>query len=123
MQKVSVITPVPNLLVFISLPSWSGARFLPDFVDEAHVVGSHPEHIDIGFLKGRFTPTMSTCTLSTDLHLAHKPGRRAKGWHPPSSSTIPALGSAISNRSCSEIPDRGQGLLLFVPCFHTHVLL
>lgn len=50
---------VPNLLDFLSVPPWSGFRFLPDFVNEAHIVGPHPEHVNVGFLEGRFTPTMN----------------------------------------------------------------
>lgn len=48
---------VPILLAFIS-PRPVRGQLSPDFVDEAHVVGSYSEHINIGFLKGRFTPAM-----------------------------------------------------------------
>ena len=110
-------------------PTWSGTRFSPDFVDEAHIIGSHPEHIDVGFLKGRFAPAMKVCTVSTDQHLAHRPWRRAKGWHPPTSSTIPLqevlLAANPILRFLSDMVWRGggQGWLVFIPCFHAHVLM
>lgn len=77
-----MVKSVPNLLAFISPQPWPGTRCSPDFVDEAHVVGSHPEHINVGFLKGRFAPAMNVYTVSTDQRLAHRPRRKAKGWHP-----------------------------------------
>lgn len=39
-----------------------GGKSSPDFVDEAHVIGSHPEDVNVGFLESRFAPAVNMCS-------------------------------------------------------------
>lgn len=72
---------------------------------------------------------MKVCTVSTDQHLALRPRRRVKGWHRPASSTIPLqevlLATNALLRFLSDMVQRGGGQewLVFIPCFHTQVLM
>lgn len=39
-----------------------GGKSSPDFIDEAHVIGSHPEDVNVGFLESRLAPAVNTCS-------------------------------------------------------------
>lgn len=38
-----------------------GGKLSPDFIDEAHVIGPHPEYINVGFLESRLAPAVNMC--------------------------------------------------------------
>jgi hypothetical protein len=52
------IKKISNLIITTAV----GGKRSPDFIDEAHVIGSHPEYVNVGFLESRLTPVVNKCS-------------------------------------------------------------
>lgn len=44
------------------IPPVVRGKLSPDFIDEAHIIGSHPEYVNVGLLESRFTPAVNMCS-------------------------------------------------------------